>query len=424
MSYIETKYISERRTNFVHSSYLLYWDPSWRVYTNTQLESSTGRSEVKTIYRDPDWKKKIAKRLDASQPYILWKITERLPPYIYAEARLKSADYWTKSKGYSGGFPVGIKLPTLEPFHDATIKDWALKRFKRGLRDHDKSTNIMVPLAEIREVVSLWESIVDGITTLAYLLLQLVRSFSVHGVSTVLKDYKLFMKAVSELWLSWSFGIKPMFDDVENALAAYERAIEDTFSSTEFRVSGSASKEWKSTVRTAGTETFLYNAWRQDTIEWNYRLKYKYVGGFHTSLLSQTRGFRERLGLLSEGLFSTAWELIPFSWLVDYFITVGDFLDDLTIEPSNRTTDFLTCTTTYTGKATVIPSAKPMSNCIVTNQVIRDGHYGFIHIERELIPNLPRRILRFKLGREIYSNFENKLGNLFALLGLIRFGRT
>lgn len=424
MSYIETKYISERRTNFCRSTYLLYWDPNWRVYANTQSEMSTGRSEVKTIYRDPDWKKKIAKRQDASQPYIRWKVIERLPPYIYAEARSTNPLYWTKSKGYSAGFPAGIRLPTLESFHDASVKDLALKRFKRALRDHDKSTNILVPLAELRQAVSLWESIVDGVTTLAYLLLQLVKSFSVHGMSMVLRDYKLFVKAVSELWLSWSFAIRPMFNDVDNALAAYEKAIEDTFHSTEFRIMGSASKDWSATSIFDNGETFLYNAWRKDVASWNYRLKYKYVGGYHTALSSRVRGFREKLGLSTEGLFSTAWELIPFSWLVDYFITVGDFLGDLTIEPSNRTTDYCVCTTSYRGSAVVVPSAKPMSGCVITSQNIRVGEYGFLHIERELVPNLPRRLLRFKLDREIYANFESKLLNLTALLGLIRFGRS
>jgi len=52
-------------------------------------------------------------------------------------------------------------------------------------------------------------------------------------------------------------------------------------------------------------------------------------------VLSKADYLRTRLGLTNRDLLTAAWEVIPYSFVVDWFIPVGNFLNDITHTPCN-----------------------------------------------------------------------------------------
>jgi hypothetical protein len=61
------------------------------------------------------------------------------------------------------------------------------------------------------------------------------------------------------------------------------------------------------------------------------------ITGINTEMLPSNWSFSDQLGLGMEYLPGVLWELTPFSWIVDYFTTIGAFLDDQFVMPPGMT---------------------------------------------------------------------------------------
>jgi hypothetical protein len=134
-------------------------------------------------------------------------------------------------------------------------------------------------------------------------------------------------KKAAQAWLAFNFGIRPLVDDVSNAV----RSIEDYLRRQDFgiRESASAKKEWFGGYN-MGPYTGTYGAFLKHTVRLHHRLSYRwYCGGATAVGAGNHYGLSEHLGISNEQLVPALWELTPYSWVVDYFTTVGVFLDDL-----------------------------------------------------------------------------------------------
>lgn len=140
-------------------------------------------------------------------------------------------------------------------------------------------------------------------------------------------------KAVAGTWLEYSFGIAPLISDAESFAEAlanlHARQLITRFSGT--------GKELIRTVfpRANGVlyDMSLWKAWpyKYDMIDIEqYRVRYK--GAVLSGCISQDgvtsfSSVIQNFGLTAGQIVPTAWELFPWSWLIDYFTNVGDVLN-------------------------------------------------------------------------------------------------
>lgn len=118
----------------------------------------------------------------------------------------------------------------------------------------------------------------------------------------------------AKIWLEYWFGWKPLVQDIYNAVDVLQRPGPD------LQVSGRATVRdtYIATPKT-GTWNWHYN-WPLVTVRTLVQTKVA---------VSNPQLYRaNQLGLVNPA--SVAWELIPFSFLVDWFIPVGEFLDSWT----------------------------------------------------------------------------------------------
>lgn len=126
-------------------------------------------------------------------------------------------------------------------------------------------------------------------------------------------------KAVSNLWLSWTYGWKPLLNDIYGAAEFYNQQItKDRI----MRARATVSISGKSTVNTVKPQV----GWEMrhtTTRSWKYSCKlvifYKVVND-NSKTIAQ-------LGLMNPAVI--AWELLPFSFVADWFLPVGNFLQSL-----------------------------------------------------------------------------------------------
>jgi hypothetical protein len=143
-------------------------------------------------------------------------------------------------------------------------------------------------------------------------------------------------KAFADTWLETQFGWKPLLSDVKDgALAVARMAQKDALNREQFRAYAKDEVPVLTTVGSVGPVGFdagsgvLYTVNRLVTNTSECIL----YGRFSTKIQNPTNvgRYADRLAQLSgfnwEDVIPQAWELAPWSFLVDYFTNVGDVLE-------------------------------------------------------------------------------------------------
>jgi len=141
------------------------------------------------------------------------------------------------------------------------------------------------------------------------------------------KTTKAKNKVVAGTWLEYNFGWLPLASDIEDAARAVSKAPtivfrriqgsgDTTTSSSHVDISGYgyAQCRWEKTIRVVQSVRYL-GAVRCDNVTAGGKL--------------------ENFGLSTENFLPTIWNLIPYSFLVDYFSNVGKIIDGASVKTSD-----------------------------------------------------------------------------------------
>jgi hypothetical protein len=298
--------------------------------------------------------------------------------------------------------------------------------FLRRCREIQNRFSGGVFLGELRETIKMIASpgkaIVKALERHQKLMKQALRG-RFHDVSyseiygprkgTPTKRVRETAKFVSDSWLSFKFGISPLLSDLDSGMRATAEYFE--YAPREY-------VSYKTTSRKASHGT------RVDFAQGD--LRYTMLTSSETFTKVTTRGavkldgpnqsnpsIQKHFGLSWQDAILTGWEIIPYSFVVDYFLNVGECLEaalfpQSLISWSNRTIDV-----NGSGVNTVLPdSVRQVWLGSAKTQIIYTGdpslRYSRRSIERVSNPLLVPA-LRFRVpGAE-----STQWVNLGALLG-------
>lgn len=170
----------------------------------------------------------------------------------------------------------------------------------RGRSDHD-----------------LWESLAELDKTVAILpqLLKLLRRQVPRGKPTDLK------KDLSEVWLTYRYGIKPLLSDIEEVLKGLKKSTGLVRKTT--RSKGIIEAQKTEALNLSGTGYSLnVLAQNWDKVE---------VRCMSLDEYEATLAFN--LGFSMKSLATLPWELVKYSFVIDWFSNVGDFLGSIVPTP-------------------------------------------------------------------------------------------
>lgn len=124
-------------------------------------------------------------------------------------------------------------------------------------------------------------------------------------------------RAAAQAWLEMQYGWVPLLSDIKGAVEALNDGIQSDLKL--IRSSGKGSAKEFYTIESAGP-----NGSRATTkVETEYQVKYT---SFHR-IRAQATSMSTSLGL--QNPLSLAWELVPYSFVVDWFLPIGEYLHSL-----------------------------------------------------------------------------------------------
>jgi len=355
----------------------------------------------------PNYKSVIASQHDASSAYSMQVMSVCKPAVIDTSSSLPhSASF---SHRHTQTLNFGFDLSDKE---DGQIQDIALKIIKNKLKDKSTQFNAIVPVVELRELRGLVRE--SAAMTLDFL--NFVHEWRTGKAFRAIKSPADLRKKAADLWLTYSFGIMPLVSDTQKAAQAVaDFLLREDKTTRETGTFGSTYTD---------SSLFTINGCENVGLDFSTRvlhsLTYQYVAGHVFNISAANNyGVKDHFGLSISQLPTVGYELMPFSWVLDYFTNVGEYLEDRFTTLSGSTV--YACLS----KKHVIKASAELKSCYSLGNAsgyINDGfsvqpaHAEVVYFQRQVLGSLPYRGLQFKTADAIGKNAVNKVLNLASIL--------
>lgn len=206
---------------------------------------------------------------------------------------------------------------------DFTIADSLAKQhFLQRVRATRNQFQGGVFLGELREAIHMIrhpaQSLLRGIDSYLHAASRRVRK-SIAKVP-VRNRLRMATGILGDTWLEYSFGWSPFIKDIADAQKALARRAEN-FVGRPVHGIGKASS--RSSTKGNFTGGFTY----YDTLEDNLEETIVIYRGYVAATLDKAQKTASLLGFTPEQFLPTVWELVPWSFLSDYFINIDDIIE-------------------------------------------------------------------------------------------------
>jgi hypothetical protein len=257
-----------------------------------------------------------------------------------------------------GPSPYGTNIP------DAM---WA-NRLRINIRDTD--INLAQAFAERKQVERMFSDY-GGRLLKAY---SSLRKGNVNGVFNALlgagkRPYKGWKRTIhdatgvaSESWLAWQYGVRPLISDLAGAVKEYDKVRRIRPLIRSYTVSGSNDAR-------AGGVVAVNNPPTNYTTTKSQEFSVRAYAEFQDSAQAWDQS-AQRLGLTDPLLL--AWEVIPYSFVIDWFVGVGDYLEASGTFAGLRRVGIHVTTTTVEDSVGVLWGGKSRRKVVIKSRVFKN----------------------------------------------------
>jgi hypothetical protein len=145
-----------------------------------------------------------------------------------------------------------------------------------------------------------------------------------------------YLRAATDSWLAYQYAAKPLVSDINGGIGAYNKALSDQGEGSMIRIYGSSeqSTDWVRQISLAaypvndlglgGSTTCRVLKRSRTTVSVVMRGAFRLDAGPASVL--------DSFGLTPDQWVPTVYELIPFSFVADYFSNLGDVIDTISFE--------------------------------------------------------------------------------------------
>lgn len=321
---------TKTRERFVDTKSYTVWD-RMGVVTNYSDEFKRYKiSDSRTGSPNPNWRKQIKRHESATTPLSGNIIEYRRNPtrggWTYEQRDIQNGQYvYRPCKVKYFAFPDQFKYyPTGSTMaYDVALRE-ATKKFFRRVKEQETQWNGLVFIGELRELIRMLRNPAKSLFESAK-----------NDYLGALKKRKTsnprnWAKGLSGAWLEWSYGVAPTVRDIQDASDAIARLLDKEYSKgTKITAVGRDTKftSWSDLiVRTRAEVPYRGLSRRWEKVKVKYRGEYR-VQRTAPTAWPQVDKASKMLGFTLNEFVPTIWELMPWSFLVDYFSNVGDVLE-------------------------------------------------------------------------------------------------
>lgn len=309
-----------------------YWNLRFGVWNSTTGTKYKQTSAVKKLLRTrtgsglPHYKELIAKHESATTG-----LTARYQSLDTSGAIEGSVRYfWDPSGGWASKTPQWEYLSGdvlgYQQITSGAVSNWpgngaqgrAANKFLSEVRETQSRFSAPTFLGELRQTLrmmhrpagALWKNLLGYEAALS---------------KRKRQNPKRWIYSIPELWLEWSFGWKPLMMDIDEAWKAANSLLDEE------HVQNCQGSAMDTQQISASASTYLPPGSNYCQCKFNTLAKenvlYRYRGDVVVQAATTCADRFARWGFNPDEFLPTAWELLPWSFLVDYFATIGDFID-------------------------------------------------------------------------------------------------
>lgn len=288
-------------------------------------------SAFKNSVENPRWREQILKAQDATTPF------SAEHHFVAAAANATAGYHWlqqTKDQVYVSLDPVSYVGHTTCPFPDQsrvpTMRTLAASKFYNKMSDSFAGGTFIGELRETvamirRPALELRRGLNHLIRTNVGIRNRTLREFKRNKINAK-QARKQYAKAAAASWLEWRFGMIPLMSDISSAYEAFQK-LSATPLTEPFHFAASERSTSSKHVKRVYTAFFLS---ADMDIAAFHEVGVKYTGAV-LSRVSTSASIQESLSVAPLDWVPTSWQLLPYSWIADYFFNIGEVLDAIVL---------------------------------------------------------------------------------------------
>lgn len=238
-----------------------------------------------------------------------------------------SSGSFKTTKSFKGPWPFAQSLGVGYTDDMSQAQSQAMKYFNKRIIETQRALSGLVSLGELRETLhairhpakAFREGLSDYLSSLKKRFRGVPRSHR-----------KKLRQIVSDTWLEYSFGWKPLCADIDDGIVSLNRYLYRRLPREMIHAHGISYGQSRDPASSSSVAevTFVNDGIIHAGIS-----QYKLYGV--VSVIDTYRQVFPSFGISFLEVVPAVWELIPYSFLVDYFTNIGDILDAFTIRTSN-----------------------------------------------------------------------------------------
>lgn len=305
--------------------------------TRTSGKTLTPIYKRVTKSKNLNWKEQVERKQNASTPYSLLASKQSVYLRTGAWCKAKVGGIVTEARinSHIRASPLWIVSPSWPATLDPEVASLALGRFLSQIDGLNTPFKALPFLGELKETLQMikrpFMNFYKGLRHYKLTADKIMRQYKWwrRGKRRISRArIKRWNKSLANAWLEFAFGWSPVLNDVGDAVQAYERFVEQP--------AVSVAPIWSSASRNVAQATgvasasFLNNYVKVRS-SYVRKMVYscRYVGEYKYSLSplqGDTRRAMDLCGFNLAAFVPTVWELLPYSWLADYFTNIGQII--------------------------------------------------------------------------------------------------
>jgi hypothetical protein len=362
---------SDHREVYSATGYTTYLGSTTSVETHDVITPNYKRlMRAGRIINNPFWSQKVVVKDDIinwdTEAYDLTKIyCSSLPRMVHTGWRTKgsiSASHWCTL----GDTPMPETRDKQDLIDLAVISAWAQR--------DQKKADVLVTLAEAKQTY-------DSFYQLFYKLIKLYRKIKKLRIKELKKE--LSFDELADRWMEIRYAFRPFYYDAK----ALGEAAAELFTEKPKRVTsrGSARDSATETIETSFTDAGHH-------LKWNVRKTVTKDVSVYAGVLDHIIDFNGAQTFGLHDIPEAIWDLVPFSFVADWFLNVGDMIAAWNPVPGLSTlASWVTVKTTETHVYTLL-NGEILPSSPYYSQVndVSNATYTKVITTKERIPN-PQR---------------------------------
>jgi hypothetical protein len=344
--------------SYFHDGLAVYSDGT----PDLEFHSRADYQQVASLdgFKNPDWKAQVANHSNATTPLVADMERVDVAPHAFIAFVTHTGPAWSAVETHTNpcihSFLGG---QALDHSFDEIAESYAKARFSQKLREIHQKFQGGVFLGELRETFHMLRNPLSGLRKGIELYGHLLRKKQ-RGLVRAPKRRKAAI--LRDTWLEQSYGWTPFFSDIKGILETMTTNF--TFPDEYVNIGASGTYTDRGPlifVDQQSTHRVVWNRSRYDETKASVRItgqvRVRPIGSatVESSTVDKLKGGLRRWGLTRDNFFPTVWNLLPGSFLIDYFSNVGDVIDGMSLHTGDLVWSSMTSRTTTSRVAVCIP---------------------------------------------------------------------